>query len=93
MMLQSTLSSFEVTALSNTYIKVAADHSNHKKDAAATKGDNNHRKTPLHRQRYLYTSSGTLTARSGTSQHIQTAKLRGRSLQRVATAEEDRTAT
>jgi hypothetical protein len=91
-MLQSTLSSFEVTAFFNTYIKVAADHSNLKKDVAATKGNHNHKKTPLYRQRYLYTSSGTLTVRSGTSQHTQTAKVRGRSLQRVATAEEDRTA-
>jgi hypothetical protein len=53
-MLQSTLSRFEAAALPNTYIKVTADHSNHKKDAAATKEDNSHRKHP-------YTGSGTST--------------------------------
>jgi hypothetical protein len=59
-MLQSTLSRFEAAALLNTHINIAADHSDHKKDAAATKEDNSHRKHPHNRQRHLYTSSGTL---------------------------------
>jgi hypothetical protein len=72
-MLQSTLNRFEAAALLNTYINIAADHSNHKKDAAATKEDNSHRKHPHNRQRHLYTSSGTLTQAAAPLSTIKTA--------------------